>query len=265
MTMREALSKLDQYVDPSDPDLDLPNSYHAYQTAEMVRRDHPDDEEFQVVGLIHDVGKVLYEFGEPSWAVVGDTFVVGCAFAPSIVYPDTFDSNPDKDDLRFNTKLGIYEAGCGIENLQLSFGHDEYLHSVLVRNPTAHRLSKRSLAQIRFHSFYPWHTGGDYGYFEAPGDDLLKRDVLEFNKYDLYSKAVVDGDVAECDESERDVAERDVAERDDDSVAERDDDKATNANNNRFRLTDDMIRYYDRLLEKFFPEPIRWMAPNHNE
>lgn len=38
----EALELLDQLVDESDPDVDFPNSYHAYQTAEGIRRAHPD-------------------------------------------------------------------------------------------------------------------------------------------------------------------------------------------------------------------------------
>ena len=36
MTMHKALSLLDDFVDPSDPDLDVPNSIHAYQTAERI-------------------------------------------------------------------------------------------------------------------------------------------------------------------------------------------------------------------------------------
>lgn len=49
---------------------------------------------------------------EPQWAVVGDTFVVGCQFADSIVYRDTsFRNNPDgtnpryKYDYYFNLKI----------------------------------------------------------------------------------------------------------------------------------------------------------------
>ena len=37
MTMKEALSQLDSFIDPSDPDLDEENSIHAYQTAERIR------------------------------------------------------------------------------------------------------------------------------------------------------------------------------------------------------------------------------------
>jgi inositol oxygenase len=41
-------------------------------------------------------------FEEPQWAVVGDTFPVGCKFSPSIVYRETsFDENPDDKDSRY--------------------------------------------------------------------------------------------------------------------------------------------------------------------
>lgn len=89
----EALELLDQLVDESDPDVDFPNSFHAFQTAEGIRRAHPDKgtaggrpcppcprrgpqgprvtrprsppDWFHLVGLLHDLGKVLVLFGEP--------------------------------------------------------------------------------------------------------------------------------------------------------------------------------------------------------
>lgn len=33
---------LDGLVDESDPDVDFPNSFHAFQTAEGIRKAHPD-------------------------------------------------------------------------------------------------------------------------------------------------------------------------------------------------------------------------------
>ena len=57
-TIMEALEKLNDLVDESDPDIDLPNIVHAFQTAEQIRKDHPDKEWFQLTGLIHDLGKV---------------------------------------------------------------------------------------------------------------------------------------------------------------------------------------------------------------
>ena len=56
MTMNDALSKLNTFVDPSDPDVDEDNATHAYQTAERARRLHPSNQELQVVALIHDLG-----------------------------------------------------------------------------------------------------------------------------------------------------------------------------------------------------------------
>lgn len=42
MNIMEALELLDNVVDESDPDVDFPNSYHAYQTAEGIREKHPE-------------------------------------------------------------------------------------------------------------------------------------------------------------------------------------------------------------------------------
>ena len=69
----------------------------------------------------------------------------------------------------------------------MSFGHDEYLYLVLKYNNN-HKLSNKYINVIRFHSFYPWHTSKDYHYFMNDTDKELLEDVLEFNKYDLYSK-----------------------------------------------------------------------------
>ena len=59
-TVMEALEMLNELVDESDPDIDLPNIIHAFQTAEQIRAKHPDKEWFHLVGLIHDLGKVFF-------------------------------------------------------------------------------------------------------------------------------------------------------------------------------------------------------------
>ncbi|HAO96880.1 MAG TPA: inositol oxygenase, partial [Verrucomicrobiales bacterium] len=43
-----------------------------------------------LTGLIHDLGKILCLFGEPQWAVVGDTFPLGCRFSEKIIYHEYF-------------------------------------------------------------------------------------------------------------------------------------------------------------------------------
>ena len=52
------LEKLNDLVDESDPDVDVPNIVHAFQTAERIRADYPDLDWFHLTGLIHDLGKV---------------------------------------------------------------------------------------------------------------------------------------------------------------------------------------------------------------
>ena len=184
MSIKEVLLKMDNFIDPSDPDLDVPNSIHAYQTAERIRKKYPQDKEYQIIGLIHDLGKILFEFGEENWSVVGDTYVAGCEYPKSIVYYDTLKGSPD-----FNkyTKNGIYEIGCGLDNLYITFGHDEYLYQVLKENDN-HKISQKYLDIIRYHSFYPWHTGGDYYQFMNEKDKTTLKNVLDFNSFDLYSK-----------------------------------------------------------------------------
>ena len=54
------------------------------------------DYELQITGLIHDLGKILFEFGEPNWNVVGDTFAVGCKFPDSIILYETLKENYEK-------------------------------------------------------------------------------------------------------------------------------------------------------------------------
>lgn len=95
-SIMEAIAELEDFVDASDPDVDFPNSYHAYQTAEGLRAQYPDLDWLHLTGLIHDLGKMMGKWGEPQFSTVGDTYIVGAEFAPSIVYRNnTFHNNPD--------------------------------------------------------------------------------------------------------------------------------------------------------------------------
>lgn len=188
MTILDALEKLNALIDESDPDIDLPNIFHAFQTAEKIRQAHPQHDWLHLTGLIHDLGKLMALYGEPQWAVVGDTFPVGCAPKDSIAYRSTtFENNPDMENSKYNTKFGIYEEHCGLENVLMSWGHDEYLYRVLLNHGT--KLPDVALFIIRFHSFYPWHTNGDYYHLCDNKDMSMLKWTQEFNKFDLYSKS----------------------------------------------------------------------------
>lgn len=188
MTIWDALDYLNTLVDDSDPDIELDQLQHLFQTSEAIRKDgHPDW--FVLTGLLHDLGKVLCLFGEPQWAVVGDTFPVGCQFSDKIVYPEFFSENPDYNDSRYNTKLGIYSEHCGLDKVKMSWGHDEYLYQIV-----KDYLPKPALYMIRYHSFYAQHRENAYGYLMNEEDHKNFEWVKRFNPYDLYSKAPVPPD-----------------------------------------------------------------------
>jgi len=198
LSIWEASEMLNDIVDESDPDVKVPQIHHALQTAEAIRRAYPGEEWdwFHLTGFVHDLGKLLLHerFKEPQWAVVGDTFPVGCKFQEANVFHELFKENPDSKDSRYNTDNGVYEPGCGLQNIHMSWGHDEYMYQVCLGNKCT--LPLAALYMIRFHSFYPWHRSGAYKQFENAQDKENIKWVLEFNKFDLYSKENAEVDVA---------------------------------------------------------------------
>ncbi|KAF8655358.1 hypothetical protein AX16_003093 [Volvariella volvacea WC 439] len=186
MSVWQAMELLNTLVDESDPDTNLSQIEHLLQTAEAIRRDGKP-EWMQVAGLVHDLGKLL-QFTQPSpqWAIVGDTFVVGCAWSDKIIYPNTFDQNPDTYNPLFSSKYGVYHPNCGLENVMISWGHDEYMYEIAKNQST---LPDEALAMIRYHSFYPWHREGTYRHLMNKDDELALKAVKAFNPYDLYSKS----------------------------------------------------------------------------
>jgi inositol oxygenase len=79
-------------------------------------------------GLIHDLGKVLCLYGEPQWAVAGDTLPVGLGVVGPDRVPGIFLCNPDSTVPAYQTRLGIYQEGAGLDKVDISWGHDEYLY-----------------------------------------------------------------------------------------------------------------------------------------
>ncbi|XP_072984177.1 probable inositol oxygenase [Typha latifolia] len=196
MSIWESIELLNEFVDESDPDLDEPQIEHLLQTAEAIRKDYPDEDWLHLTGLIHDLGKVLLHesFGQlPQWAVVGDTFPVGCAYDESNVHYKYFKENPDYNNPKYNTKFGIYSEGCGLNNVFMSWGHDDYMYLVAKENKTT--LPSAALFIIRYHSFYPLHNHGAYEYLMNDEDKENLKWLHVFNKYDLYSKSKVRIDV----------------------------------------------------------------------
>jgi inositol oxygenase len=178
-----AMELLNTLVDDSDPDTNLSQLEHSLQTAEALRK-AGKPRWLVMTGLIHDLGKVLSIYGEPQWAVVGDTFPVGCRHSDSVVFADFFSLNPDSHVPEYQTRLGVYSERCGLSHVDMSWGHDEYLFHVV--KPY---LPEEALYIVRYHSFYSAHREGDYQYLMDDHDLKMFRWVREFSPYDLYSKS----------------------------------------------------------------------------
>jgi len=193
MSINDILMLQNKIIDESDPDLNDAQIVHAYQTAERVREQFPDQDYLHLVGLLHDCGKVLLldEFGRlPQWSVVGDTFPVGCEYSNKIVYAEYFKDNPDHVA---NTLYGNYSPKCGIDDLLFSFSHDIYAYFVFKHNNCL--IPEDGLKIIRYHSFYSWHNHGAYEHFMNDDDYKIRDLCYKFSLCDLYSKKDVPVDV----------------------------------------------------------------------
>lgn len=242
MDVYEVFKLLENVHDESDPDNDLPQIEHAYQTAEAVQNKFLNDDYtlkdnisikglfrahewdslpqeyqnfylekdtlnalyshisdwswFPLTGFIHDLGKImtLDDYGAlPQWSVVGDTYPVACPFEPQNVFAHKSYYQASADYPSYNTStsthFGSYPKFCGFDQVDMSFGHDEYIYKVAEQGSA---LPYEALYLLRYHSFYPWHTPqtGGHGYqtLASKRDWHLLPLLKAFQKADLYSK-----------------------------------------------------------------------------
>jgi inositol oxygenase len=76
--------------------------------------------------------------------------------------------------------------------VHLSWGHDEYVYSVVKGY-----LPEEGLYMLRYHSFYAAHREGAYEHLMNDHDKKMFEWVRRFNPYDLYSKSPVAPDPVE--------------------------------------------------------------------
>lgn len=228
---------LNKVIDSSDPDTDVVQTDHCYETAQAIKNNYFIDNNLKeiniidlftkedwflldekykkmydttinklykdikdwswliLVGLIHDLGKVLVleEFGKfNEWFSVGDIYPLGCEFHKSnIFYEKNYHKQSiDYNNSRYNTSLGIYDYKVGFDNIEMTFSHDYYLSECLRRSET--NLPYEALYIIRYHSFYSWHTPKNnirgYEYLANETDWKYLPLLKLFQKSDLYSK-----------------------------------------------------------------------------
>ncbi len=229
--LEDIINYFNNIKDDSDPDTDLPQIVHAYQTSESIKNNYflknrikknikiknlfsqiewnnlddnikneynttldkyynkiLDWDWFPLLGLIHDLGKImiLNNFGGlPQWAVVGDTFPLGEKLSSNYVF---YEKNYHKNNIDLNTN--IYNNNCGFDKVTFSWGHDEFIASIIESNKT--KFPQEAIYILRYHSFYSWHTprNGIRGYTNlANKKDWYMLPLLKaFQKADLYSK-----------------------------------------------------------------------------
>ncbi len=224
------IKELSSIIDKSDPDNDLPQVYHSYQTANTILSNFFIDDELKKDISIREIFDdeyyllpthirmnypefihELYSFDDWSWLiVVGFIHNIGkilikCGLEQWTVVGDTFPvgcklhKNYVLHELHKNNKdydkydmFGIYELSCGLNNLKMSFGHCEYLANILEKNKT--KIPPEGIYLIRFQSFYAWHTVSKnqrgYEYFANEYDWKMLPLLKLFQKCDLYSKSL---------------------------------------------------------------------------
>jgi len=162
-----------------------------FTMAEEARLDgHPDW--FQLVALIHDLGRVIKlinvsssnDFQDYDWTIAIMSRVIGCNPSRSTSFKEFSYLRSDSQDNRYNTNLGIYHEGCGIENLLLSWTGQEYLHNMLKHNEVG--IPDEGIAIIRYFLLNEWHTHDEFHSFQSVDDEDLKSLVLDF--YDLRQR-----------------------------------------------------------------------------
>ena len=175
---------LNTLVDDSDPDTDLTQIEHLLQTSEAMRKDG-QPRWFVLTGFMHDLGKVLCLYGEPQWAVVGDTFPVGCAYSDQIVFPEFFAANPDSKVAEYQTEYGIYKPNavwtkciCPGDMTNISIWQRATTCRSRLNTCCATTPSTRRTATAAYRHLMNSH---DVKMFDW---------VNKFNPYDLYSKSL---------------------------------------------------------------------------
>ncbi|TKY60788.1 Inositol oxygenase 4 [Spatholobus suberectus] len=206
MGIWECCELLNEVVDESDPDLDEPQIQHLLQSAEAIKKDYPNEDWLHLTALIHALYFSYFQFVSNLNPInltkfiifgifVGDTFPLGCAFNESNIHHKYFKDNPDYKCLTYNTKNGIYTEGCGLDNIVMSWGHDDYLYMVAKENALhkegayTHLMNEEDIENLKWLKIFKYASS-----LTSVASHIIYNTIL-YSKYDLYSKSKVLVDV----------------------------------------------------------------------
>lgn len=198
LSMWGLIQRARKYADGSDPDHIKAQLLHLYGAAKKAQ-DKKMPDWFVLTCLIHDGGKFLMEW-IPEHRVVGDTFPHLVRPGAEEIFFSEFKYNSDWKIVNAKGKSGFYKPKCGLDEMLMTWGHDEYLfHMVFNWLKENAEFVKKSwkcsaleirlmLYMIRFHSFYAFHRQGGYRQLWSKTDAKLRPYLRIFSMFDLYSK-----------------------------------------------------------------------------
>ncbi len=97
-------------------------------------------------------------------------YTVGCAYSKKVVHYEHFINNPDYNNSLYQSEYGIYKPNCGLDQIHMSYGHDEYLYHVC-----KNYLPNEALYIIRYHSFYAAHRENEYQHLMNEYDHKMMK------------------------------------------------------------------------------------------
>ena len=85
-----------------------------------------------------------------------------------------------KATTRYNSSLGMYYHGCGLDKVLLAWTGPEYMYHMLKHNDSL--IPQEGLAMLRFFSLGDWHSHDEYQQLTNDDDTVVQSLVAEFDQ-----------------------------------------------------------------------------------
>jgi inositol oxygenase len=193
MSILEALMLAKEY--PADPfsGTGLSVRTMSFAAAEHARNEGQPDW-IQFVALIRGLACAVKsttrvpQDGAFDWTILDvESRVVGCKATACGAFAEYQRLNPDKNDERYNTHLGMCKPGEGLEHVLLSWTSSEYMYHMMKHNKVS--LPGEGYKILKLSPLVDWHSRGKYQELSTIGDEKVKQSVADFHW--LYHRAML--------------------------------------------------------------------------
>ena len=113
------------------------------------------------------------------WTLTSRSRIVGCRARDGSLFEEFRCLNGDEMDHRYNTEMGCYQPGCGLENTSLSWTGPEYMYHMLKHNQV--NIPDEGLWIVRYFSLQDWHKRNQYSVFVSLDDEDVQSFVSDFD------------------------------------------------------------------------------------